>query len=119
MCGGATEGECFRRCHRLRRPAEFAAVLKARRTLRSENFQLLVREGEGPEVRLGLVVAKRFVGPAVWRNLIKRVARESFRRLRRGLPACDLVLRVTRRQGAVDAAACRREVDSLFLRLVQ
>lgn len=94
-------------------------MLRARRGVRGENFQVLVRQGEGAEARLGLVVAKRFVRSAVWRNLIKRVARESFRRFRGGLPALDLVLRVTRRQGAVDAVAVRREVDSLFLRLAQ
>lgn len=41
-------------------------------------------------------MAKKLARLAVQRNLVKRLARETFRRLRRDLPVCDLIFRLTR-----------------------
>lgn len=64
-----------------------------------------------------MVVAKKYVPTAVQRNLVKRLARESFRHLRPVLKPCDLVLRVRRRLETNDRGALRSEIDQLFLKL--
>ena len=115
-----TEGREFRPEHRLRRPAEFAAVMASRKRLRSERFELRFRNNNGPSARLGLIVAKRLARRAVLRNLLKRLIREAFRTMRPQLSANDLVFRLTKAvvaTGSVDRnqrAAWRAEIDGLL-----
>ncbi|MCD4670456.1 MAG: ribonuclease P protein component [Actinomycetia bacterium] len=79
-------GYTFRRRQRLKRRVDFQRV---RRTACSAADQRLivyvVGNGLGHS-RLGLSVGKR-VGPAVRRNRVKRLLRESFRLLQHELPA--------------------------------
>ena len=89
---------------RLRKAADYATVFSSRRVLHGRYFALHfnpvdadsalggVGGRRGP--RLGLVVAKRLARRAVLRNLIKRLARESFRLAQWQLPPMDLVLRL-------------------------
>jgi len=44
--------------------------------------------------RMGVTVAKKLVKRASSRNLVKRIARETFRRLRADLPPYDLIVRL-------------------------
>jgi ribonuclease P protein component len=53
--------------------------------------------------RLGLAIATRSCGNAVARNLVKRVARESFRMNQHELPAVDVT--ITAREAAKRAPA--------------
>ena len=86
----------FRPEHRLRQPAEFAAVIADSRRLGGRHFDLRFRGNGGTWARLGLIVPKRLARRAVLRNTLKRLARESFRQALPSLPAVDLVLRLTR-----------------------
>lgn len=105
---------------RLREPREFAAVFDQRRLLRGERFNLHYRPNGSDSARLGLVVAKKLAKRAVWRNAVKRVAREAFRQARPALPAMDLILRLAQPVSVVDAAAkrlWRAEIDELLAKL--
>jgi len=108
--------------HRLRRPAEFAAVMASPRRLRGKRFELRFRGNDGSSARLGLVIPKRLARRAVLRNLLKRLIREAFRNVRANLSANDLVFRLT---GAplvepvdrLQRAAWRAEIDTLMAAL--
>jgi ribonuclease P protein component len=76
---------------RMRR-ADFLATsdVGERRTTRF--FIVLIRDRkDGGPSRLGITVTRK-VGGAVWRNRIKRLAREWFRSRSREFGSCDLVL---------------------------
>jgi ribonuclease P protein component len=111
----------FRPEHRLRRPAEFSAVLAGSQRVRGQYFDLRYRSNPGSGTRLGLIIPKRLARRAVVRNLLKRLARESFRNAAAGLPEVDLVLRLTRPvvlAGTSDRhrlrASWRSEMDGLL-----
>ena len=65
--------------------------------------------------RLGVVVAKKLAKRANVRNLVKRIAREIFRRRRADLPAHDLVVRLH----APVANATRAELNRDLLQLLE
>jgi ribonuclease P protein component len=102
---------------RLHQPREFAAVLSARRALRSKHFALHYAASEQGKARLGLVIGRKFLKKAVERNLVKRLARESFRGRR--LPDMDLVLRLSAPIGQSGRRELRAELDALLMRLVR
>jgi ribonuclease P protein component len=68
----------FTRRERLSRPQDFRRVMKLGRRLQSKNFILFIRENEAGFHRLGMVVKKE-IGPATYRNRMKRYFREFFR----------------------------------------
>ena len=93
---------------------EFDAVLKEPQLrLRRGPLWGAVRTNDLGASRLGLIVAKKVLRHAVDRNRAKRVIRESFRR-RRGLPALDIVVRLTEPRRLSLAHA-----DRLFAALVE
>jgi ribonuclease P protein component len=114
------EGGDFRPEHRLRRPAEFAAVRASSLRLRGERFEVRYRRNGGPTARLGLVIPKNLARRAVLRNLIKRLIREGFRVIRPTLPGFDLVFRLLKPPtggGPIDRKQCgvwRAEIDGLL-----
>jgi ribonuclease P protein component len=61
---------------------------------RTENFVLYARPNNLGHARLGIVVAKRFAPRAVTRNLIKRLAREIFRKSE--LASTDCIIRLNK-----------------------
>ena len=69
------------------------------------------------EARLGLVIGKKQVKSAVRRNLIKRLARETFRKLRAGLRGYDIVLRLHARPEAMDRRRLAGEISILLGKL--
>lgn len=123
------ESECFRPEYRLHQAGEFAAVFQHRRVSRGVLFDLHWRPNGLSTARLGLVVPKRLARRAVLRNLIKRIAREHFRRQRLGLPSMDLILKLARKPGGKSDDQLARpgnvelrgqlaqDVDKLFLAL--
>lgn len=109
---------------RLKQPAEFAAVFASRRMVRGGNFELRLSPNHVGSPRLGLVIPKRLARRSVMRNLIKRLAREAFRRALPRLPMSDMVLRLTRKPAADTLSdrsvrrAWRAEIDALLIRAV-
>ena len=73
----------------------------------------------GSDARLGLIAAKRILPHAVDRNRFKRRARESFRRLRAGLPRYDLVLVARPGAQALVGAAFQAAFGELLARALR
>jgi ribonuclease P protein component len=120
------------RTRRLRRRAEFAAVLAAERAgawRRSGNWLAMTAAertraagpATPPAARLGLTVSKRMARRAVDRNLVKRVIREAFRHA--SPPALDISVRLKRplpaRARGELARTLRADADALFAALAQ
>ncbi len=109
----------FARCHRLTRTDEFSSVFGFRRAIRGKFLAVHYRlrpDGENG-ARLGLVIAKKFLRRAVDRNQVKRIVREQFRCLRDGLPAVDVVARLTVKSARIDRKLLADEVVALLERL--
>lgn len=81
----------FGKQQRLLNATEYTAVFdKGKRYPLSAGLYLVLAT-EQPQARLGLVVAKKHLAKAVWRNRLKRCQREAFRLSQATLPACDVV----------------------------
>ncbi len=68
----------FKKRERISHPQEFRRVMKSGRRVHSRNLLLFIQENTLGFHRLGIVVKKE-VGPASYRNRIKRYVREFFR----------------------------------------
>ena len=96
MCSQAL-GSGFPKARRLLKASDYSNVFDNAEAKASSKFLLLLaRVNDGPQHRLGLVIAKKNVRLAVQRNRIKRMAREFFRSLPESEPTMDVVL-LTRR----------------------
>lgn len=108
----------FPRQYRLTKTDEYSSVFGFRKALKSQHFLLHYRirasSDVGDGARLGLVIAKRLLRRAIDRNLIRRLARESFRVLRPRLMPRDLVLRLVNRPDSLDRKALAKEIRNLM-----
>lgn len=109
---------CFPKELRLRKPAEFERVYKARIYAADD---VLIANGcssDLPHARLGLSVSRK-VGNAVVRNRWKRRIREAFRLSKGDLPAgVDLVLR-PQKGATADFHAILRSLPALAERIAR
>jgi len=85
--------EDFGRHRRILKTDEFSSVFRLRPVKRTEHFALYQQSNALGHARLGIVVAKRLAQRAVTRNMIKRIAREIFRRSE--LTSMDCIIRLT------------------------
>ncbi len=93
---GACVGESFPRRSRLTRAFEFQQVFKNNFRCADSGITILVGRKTGDIPRLGFAVARKQIPTAVKRNQLKRLFRESFRKMQHRLPARDLVIMVRR-----------------------
>ena len=112
---GADQG--FRSAHRLHKTDEFSSVFAFRRALRGKYYMLHYRPNGLDTARLGVVVAKKLAKRANVRNLVKRIAREIFRRQRSMLPAHDLIARLHAPVATATRADLNRDLLALLARL--
>ncbi len=80
---------------------------------------LLARLNEGPDHRLGLVIAKKHVRRAVDRNRVKRLSREFFRKLEKCDPPMDVVLLARKGLDELDNAEVSTILQQQWLKLVR
>ena len=76
------------------------------------------RQNELGHARLGLAVSKRVSKRAVERNRIKRLLRESFRRIRSQLPPLDVMVMAREQAAGVPGPELLAELDVLWRKLV-
>ena len=76
----------FRRKQRLSRRRDFERVVRTACSVADRQLVVYVADNDLARTRLGISVGKR-IGPAVKRNRVKRLIRESFRLLQHDLPA--------------------------------
>ncbi len=111
----------YGRQRRIVKTDEFSSVFRLRPAYRTENFVLYVRPNTLGHARLGVVVAKRLAPRAVTRNLVKRLAREIFRKAE--LKAVDCIVRLSqplaKRPNPASTRAMRASVGTELARLMQ
>ena len=84
------------------------------RLVRSDDTHLI--DAALTPARLGISVSKRVAAHAVERNRVKRIARDSFRRLRIQLPPGDYVLLAQRDAAGAPSTALRAALSTLWQR---
>ncbi|WP_424681640.1 ribonuclease P protein component [Frateuria sp. YIM B11624] len=102
---------------RVRRAGDFAALRQASGRFGGRCFSVRWRPNGLDHARLGLAISKRVSKRAVERNRIKRLVRESFRRVRPGLPPVDLVVMAREAAAGVPGTELLVELDTLWRRL--
>ena len=103
---------------RLRRPGDFAALRTSSGRAGGRCFHMRYRDNELGHARLGLAISKRVSKRAVERNRIKRLLRESFRRVRHQLPAVDVMVMAREQAAGVPGSQLLVEIDGLWKKLL-
>ena len=85
-----TEG--FPRDLRLLHSIDYRAVLANKKRLMNNGMIAFIKLNQLQSPRLGLIVSKKEVSKAVWRNLLKRRIRESYRRNQAIVAGIDVVI---------------------------
>lgn len=107
----------FPRTARLLKAQDFARLRGISRRVGTRHFSAEVASNELEGARLGLAISKRVSKKAVRRNRIKRIARDSFRRTRAGLPSVDILLIARSSADLADNADLRAELLHLWERI--
>jgi len=92
----------FPKATRLLSPKEFQQVFAQAKRYANRHWTFIVRPNHLPYPRLGLAIAKKQLPKAVWRNRIKRLARETFRQHKKPLAGYDIVVLTRRGMAQVD-----------------
>lgn len=104
----------FPKSFRLLSPKDFQFVFADAEKFANRHWTLIVRPNGKPYPRLGLAVSKKQLPRAVWRNRIKRVAREAFRLHKTELSGYDIVVLGRKGVQTVDNATLHKS----FLHLI-
>jgi ribonuclease P protein component len=115
MTPAKARADGFPRTARLLVPAAFKACFGSGRRAASRFFRAHCCVSGQP--RLGLAVARKVDRRAVGRNRIKRIARESFRLARAGLPPLDIVLLARPEAARASSAELRADLAVLWHRV--
>ena len=111
-------GATLPRAARLLRPGDFAALRTSSGRAGGRCFHMRYRDSELGRARLGLAISKRVSKRAVERNRIKRLVRESFRRVRQQLPSVDLMVMAREQAAGVPGAELLRELEDMWKKLL-
>lgn len=103
---------------RLCRAGDFAALRQASGRFGGRCFSVRYRLNALGHPRMGLAISKSVSKRAVERNRIKRLARESFRRIRHELPAVDLVIMAREQAAGLPGPELLDELDALWRKLL-
>jgi ribonuclease P protein component len=105
----------FRKKERIAQPQDFRRVMKLGRRNSSRDFILFIQKNENTFHRLGIVVKKE-VGPAPFRNRIKRYVREFFRLHKHQIKgSCDIILMIKKGCSLNRYEEAEEELRRLFI----
>lgn len=82
----------FPKSNRLLSPKSYSHVFAKAERFGNRNWTFIVRPNNEESPRLGLAIAKKQLQRAVWRNRVKRIAREAFRSHKEELSGYDIVV---------------------------
>ncbi len=105
----------FPKSNRLLNPKSFSHVFANAERFGNRNWTFIVRPNNYGYPRLGLAIAKKQLPRAVWRNRIKRVAREAFRLHKSDLSGYDIVVLSRKGMQEIDNVTLHKS----FLHLVR
>ena len=105
----------FKKKERATEPQDFRRGMKLGRRSSSRNFMLFIQESEKTFHRLGIVMKKE-IGPAAFRNRMKRYIREFFRLNKHKLKGSyDIILMVKRGCSFNRYQDAEKELRGLFI----
>lgn len=82
----------FPKSLRILSPKDFEFVFAKAQKFANRHWTFIVRPNQKNYPRLGLAIAKKQLPKAVWRNRVKRLAREAFRQHALALNGYDIVV---------------------------
>jgi ribonuclease P protein component len=104
----------FPKSLRLLSPPDFKFVFDDAQKIANRHWTLLIRANGLPRPRLGLAIAKKQLQRAVWRNRVKRIAREAFRQHKPDLCGYDIVVLGRKGMQDVDSATLAASFSHLI-----
>lgn len=105
----------FTKKERISSPQDFRKVMRVGRRLSSKNFILFIKKNDNPFHRLGIVVKKE-IGPATFRNRMKRYIREFFRLQKHQIKGSyDIILMVKKGCSVNRYQEAEEELKGLFV----
>lgn len=110
-------GARFPRAARILKPQDFTQLRRTARRVGCRHFNAEAAPGTTDCARLGLAVSRRVSTSAVRRNRIKRIARDSFRKIRETLPLVDVLLIARESADAQSNEILRADLEALWQRL--
>ena len=108
----------FRKKERIIKRSEFQTILKQGIRYSAQNFNIIIYQRSGGELRrLGISISKK-VGGAVKRNRVKRLLREFFRLNKDNLPEASDLLFIAK-PGSVDLnySSLAEQLSEFFKRI--
>ena len=105
----------FPKSNRLLTPKSYSHVFAQAQRFGNRNWTMIVRPNNKPYPRLGLAIAKKQLARAVWRNRVKRIAREAFRLHKEDLSGYDIVVLGRHGMQSID----NKTLHDSFLHLVR
>jgi len=105
----------FPKLNRLLSPKSYSHVFAQAERFGNRNWTFIVRPNDEVYPRLGLAIAKKQLQRAVWRNRVKRIAREAFRSHKKELSGYDIVVLGKKGMQEIDNETLRNS----FLHLIR
>ncbi|MGA2517609.1 MAG: ribonuclease P protein component [Thermodesulfobacteriota bacterium] len=105
----------FTEKERITQPQDFRKVMKFGRRISSRSFILFIHKNECAFHRLG-IVAKKEIGPATFRNRMRRYIREFFRLHKHHVKGCyDFILMIKKGCSINRGQEAEEELSRLFI----
>jgi ribonuclease P protein component len=105
----------FTKKERIAQPQDFRKVMKLGKRISSRNFILFLLKSEKTFHRLG-IVAKKEIGPASFRNRMKRYIREFFRLHKRQIKGSYDIILMTKKGCSLNRyQEAEQELRGLFI----